>query len=129
MSALAFIEKQEPNIQKTMLYLRSIILDSGIHIEETFSYKVAFYKYLGWLCYINYSKGKLYIGFCEGHLLSDEYGLLAREERKQIYRMYFTTITDVQQKEEALRATLQEALLVNEEKQKLRKIKKAKTHA
>lgn len=124
MSVNLYIEKQEPEIQALLARLRGLILEQGLHIEEGFSYKVPFYKYLGWLCYLSYSKGQLYVGFCEGHRLSNTYGLLEAEGRSHVFRFYINDLADLQAKEEALRETLQEAMLVNELRLAARKKKK-----
>ena len=124
MSVQQYIADQEPKVAELMLQLRLLILAQSPHIEESFTYNVPFYKYLGWLCYLCHTKkGRVYIGLCEGKHLANEYGLLQAEGRTQVFRLYIESIADMQQKEDDLRPTLQEAMLVNEEKQKVKRLK------
>jgi hypothetical protein len=52
------------------------------------------------------------LGFCYGNMMANEDGALLAEGRKQVYMMYFHSVSDI--KEEQIRALLFEAALVDE---------------
>lgn len=52
------------------------------------------------------------LGFCQGNKMSNEEGLLLKENRKQVYIMYFHSVNDI--KEDQIRALLFEAGMVDD---------------
>ncbi len=57
------------------------------------------------------SKG-VSLGFCQGNLMSNEDGVLKAEGRKQVYVMYFHSLSDIN--EDQVRALLYEAGMIDE---------------
>ena len=53
------------------------------------------------------------LGFCQGNRMSNEDGVLLKENRKQVHVMYFHSVNDI--KEDQIRALLFEAGMVDEE--------------
>jgi hypothetical protein len=115
-----FIAEKELPVRKILNYLRNLILQAAPKIIEKFSYQIPFYDYYGMLCYINVHKNGVDLGFCAGYLLSDEHNILEARNRKQVKTVTFQSVEEVIAKEETLRYILQEALLINEEKNKTR---------
>ena len=64
--------------------IRDMIISLAPGIEETIKYKIPFYSHFGPLCYINYSKNRLYLGLVNGAEIWDETGILQGTDRKQI---------------------------------------------
>jgi len=63
------------------------------------------------------------LGFCQGHRMSNEDNVLRAEGRKQVYVMYFHSLSDIN--EEQVRALLFEAAMIDhgfgEKKRRVRK--------
>lgn len=59
------------------------------------------------------------LGFNQGHLMSNEDGILLSEGRKQVYAMYFKKLDDID--EARVRALLFEAAMIDEQFSKRRK--------
>ena len=66
------------------------------------------------------SKG-VSLGFNQGHLMSNEDGVLLAEGRKQVYAMYFKNLDDID--ENQVRALLFEAAMIDEQFAKKRRKK------
>lgn len=94
-------------------HLRRIILSSDPRITERISYKVPFYRCDGLLCYISTRRGRVYVGLCPGVHLSDAYGLLEAEGRKEVRSVTLSSLRDLAEKEEAIRFYVQESLRWN----------------
>jgi len=110
-----YVVKQSPEIQKKITHLRQIILASSPKLVEEIKYQTAFYTYKGLFCYfsVEAKSGRLYIGFCDGHLLADPKHVLINENTKQIRRLYADLVDNsfIQ----TLRELLQEALWVKDQ--------------
>lgn len=52
------------------------------------------------------------LGFCQGYLMSNEDGVLQSEGRKQVYVMYFRSLSEIN--DEQIRALLYEAEMIDE---------------
>ena len=61
------------------------------------------------------------LGFNQGHLMSNEEGVLLAEGRKQVYVMYFKKLEDLD--EPQVRALLYEAAIIDEQFKKKKKVK------
>jgi hypothetical protein len=59
------------------------------------------------------------LGFCQGHLMSNEDGMLQSEGRKQVYCTYINSLAEI--KEEQIRALLFEADLIDQRFEKKKK--------
>jgi hypothetical protein len=105
--------------------LRTIILDCLPKAEEKNSYGVPFYRRNRMICYIwpssiQWGQTKkvdperlVVLGFCQGNLMANEDKVLFAEGRKQVYCMYFKTLTQIN--EAQIRALLYEAGMIDEE--------------
>jgi hypothetical protein len=111
--------------QKIVKRIRSIILDCLPKVKEKNNYGVPFYTRNRMMLFIwppsiywgpkkrdLQSKG-VSLGFCQGNLMSNEDGVLLAEGRKQVYCMYFDSVSVIN--EEQLRALFFEAELVDEQ--------------
>lgn len=95
---LDFIPEEELIIVEA---LRDIILDTISPVKEKLAYNVPFYYGHSRICYIwpasipwgGIEKG-VAIGFCRGHLLSDDIRYLERKNRKEVYTKTFTLLDE-----------------------------------
>jgi uncharacterized protein YdhG (YjbR/CyaY superfamily) len=118
---IAALPKDERLILKR---LRSIILDTDPHLQERVSYGVPYFFHHRRICFLwpaslipcGYSKPveeKVTLGLCYGNLLSNDQGLLLADNRKQVYVIRFSDVTQID--EQAIREIIQEAILVDEQ--------------
>ena len=95
-----FINQKEP-YQSIMLYVRSVILNTLIEVEERYSYKIPFYN-IGKkpMIYLNILKGKDYVDVCfvQGILLEKQFPVLKNDnKRKQVRSIQLKTLEDLDQ--------------------------------
>jgi hypothetical protein len=98
--------------------LRSILFDVEPRIEEKFSFGVPYYKRNRMVCFI-WPQSALYgpkkdlvsFGFCYGHMLSNDQGVLNHEGRTQVYIIRYSALQEID--EPVLREIIQEALLID----------------
>jgi len=97
---LDYLPEQEREI---VVALQKIITDSLPECEEKLSYNVPFYYRHSRICYIwpasipwGGVKSGVAIGFCRGHLLSDEFNYLQKGNRKQIYTKNFSSVSEIE---------------------------------
>ena len=109
-----YLRRAPMPIRDMMAALRTIILQAIPDVEETIKFSVPFYSRQGLLCYFNPGKdGKgVYIGFVQGHRLSDESGILTGKQLKQIRYMEFRTLREI--KVRVVKEYLTEAVMLNE---------------
>lgn len=119
------IESLSKTEQIIVKRLRTIILDCLPKAEEKNSYGVPFYRRNRMICYIwpssiQWGQTKkvdperlVVLGFCQGNLMANEDKVLFAEGRKQVYCMYFKTLTQIN--EAQIRALLYEAGMIDEE--------------
>ena len=105
--------------------LRKLVLECLPSATEKKSYGAPFYVHHRMICFIwppslNWGGKKrtlvergVSLGFCQGHLMLNEDGLLLAEGRKQMYCMYFRSPKEID--EEQIRALLFEAELIDQE--------------
>ncbi len=117
------LPKEEQVIVKK---LRAIILECLPKAEEKISFGAPFYSHHKMICFIwppslqwgvqrkagKHAHKGVSLGFCQGHLMANEEGLLLQEGRKQVYTMYFTKPQEI--KEEQIRSLLFEAELIDQ---------------
>ncbi len=89
------LDRENETEKELMLLTHQFLLDFIPGLEARYKWKTAFYVLRKNLCYLNLSKGKLYIGFIKGHLMSDAFGKLEGEELKQIRHFYISTPEDI----------------------------------
>jgi hypothetical protein len=99
--------------------LRSIVQSVAPELTEKISYNVPYYFRHTRVCFIWPSsvkpgpKSGVALGFCKGYLLSNEQGILEKENRKEVYMITFHSLKDI--KENLIREILLEAMLVDQE--------------
>lgn len=104
--------------------LRALILECLPKAQERNSYGVPFYRHNRMICFIwppsirwgpkNDDSDKVVaLGFCQGNRMANEDHVLLAEGRKQVYCMYFKSLTQIN--ETQIRALLYEAAMIDEE--------------
>jgi hypothetical protein len=108
--------------------LRELTLECLPKAREKNNYGVPFYTRNRMICFIwppsiywgpkkpEYQSKGVTLGFCQGNLFANEDGALLAEGRKQVYCMYFKTVSEIE--EEQIRALLFEADLIDQQFQK-----------
>jgi hypothetical protein len=119
------------NEQIIVKRLRALILECLPFAEEKNSYGVPFYRRNRMICFIwppsvswgpkkeKYVTKGVTLGFCQGYLFANDEQVLLAEGRKQVYCMYFNSVSEIN--DDQLRALLFEAELID---QSFRKTKK-----
>jgi hypothetical protein len=104
--------------------LRSIILDADPRIQEKLSYGVPYFFHNRRICFVwpascqPYSTDKAFppekvtLGFCYGNLLSNDQGVLIKENRKQVYLIKYKSLAEID--EQTVREILQEAIMIDD---------------
>lgn len=100
-----------------MEILREMIFKNVPEIEENIKWKIPCYSFKGLLCYINKEKKsrKVTLGFMEGFLLKDPYGVL-NTDTSQIRKMSFISLNDI--KEEIIIDFLKQSVEINRTKKR-----------
>jgi hypothetical protein len=110
-----FINQQPAAFRGILGALRVVILQAGLHIEESMKYGLPYYSYHGRLCFLNLRDGTVLLGLCKGALLANTQGLL-EGAGKEVRHVKIKNLTDIDQT--ALQTLLQEAMLLNEMEKK-----------
>ncbi len=99
--------------------LRGIILETDPRIREKLSYGVPYFMKNRRLCFIwpqsvpyGPKDALVSLGFCYGHMLSNNQGVLLHEGRTQVYIIKYNALTEIE--ETTIGEILQEALMVDE---------------
>lgn len=118
-----FIEGLAADERIIVKRLRDLILDTDPRIVEKLSYGVPYFFrnrrlfFLWPASALPYSTAKKMIapkvtmGFCYGHLLSNDQGLLRKGNRKQVFTISVNTLADIN--EPLLREIVNEALIAD----------------
>lgn len=142
MSSVKTVDEAIQTLPKTELgmvkRLRSLVTDClPKAIEEPkYGLGVPYYRHHRQICFIwpssfywgpqkKETSGKpsmVTLGFCYGNLMSNENGVLHADGRKQVYCMYFKSLSEI--KDEQIRALLFEAELIDESFKKRKSVKK-----
>ena len=99
--------------------LRNIILEVAPNLTEKLAYKVPYYYQYYRVCFIWPASVKpgpkfgVVMGFCKGYLLSNDQGLLEKENRKEVYMIPFHSVKEINKT--AIREILIEALMLDKE--------------
>lgn len=94
-------------------HLRSRILQASPAMVESLKYGVPFYTLKGLFAYLSPGKkGEVILGFCDGHLLMDEWNVLSAHDRKLIRHLVVIPSSEIP--EEALHSFLQQQVIVHE---------------
>jgi hypothetical protein len=121
-----YLETLTGHERALMKRLRTMILQAEPRINETLSYGVPYFSRHRRLFYLRPSSAipgkpqtesdpspKVMLGFCYGNLLSNDQGLLIREERKQVFTIPVFTLTAA--KERLISEVINEAVYVDEQ--------------
>lgn len=98
--------------------LRELLIELVPGIEEKFSFKLPFYHYFGMFCYINTSKEGVYIAFCRGKDLLDEFPQLELNGRAAIASVMIRDQKDITSLK--IRELISVAAIWNEEAKRLK---------
>jgi hypothetical protein len=107
--------------------LREVVLAANPNFKEKISYGVPYYFLHTRVCFIWPAsihpgpKSGVMLGFCQGYLLSDEYGVLDRENRKVIGTLIFHDASEIEL--DIIRSLLDEAILVDHEMERMKETK------
>jgi uncharacterized protein YdhG (YjbR/CyaY superfamily) len=119
-----YIALQRSSQKEMMSVLRRWILDLGPHAQEKISYTVPFFYFYGPLCYLNPAADGVDLSFTKGKKLSNEHKLLEEKNRKTVASIRFHSLAEVEEREEKIRQTLNEAAILNQYLHNLKKKKK-----
>ncbi len=89
------IESLAPDKAAIAQKLRAIVLSAVPGIREAYKYKCPFFYFHGPMCYIGTKKHCVYLGFIDGHLMTDETHALEGLELKQVRHLEFSSIRNV----------------------------------
>jgi hypothetical protein len=117
------LPKEEQVIVKK---LRSLVLECLPKATEKISYGAPFYSRNRMICFLwppslywspQQKPGKhqhkgVSLGFCYGNLMSNDQGVLLSEGRKQVFSMYFKSLSEID--EALIRSLLFEAEMIDE---------------
>ena len=115
-----YISEQEEWIQRKYQELSPLILSVSSEIQESIKFNTPFYTYKGFLLYFSVIKNgnKLVLGFCDGHLMSDEENILQANEGQTQIR-HWVLQREGLEKHDVLVRYIHEAILIKEERNKL----------
>ncbi len=127
MNVEIFIENAHNQKIVSMLYAAKQLLEDSIqNVQLLIKWRVPFFMYHGHLCYINKHKDHITIGFFYGNQLSNEQQKLYGEADglKQVRYLKFYELETLY--EDYVIEILAEAMMVNEENFKKKKLKRTK---
>jgi hypothetical protein len=114
-----------------MKRLRALILDCLPFAQEKISYGVPFYTRNRMMCFIwppsiswgpkkeQYQNKGVTLGFCQGNRFANDDGALLAEGRKQVYCVYFKSVTEIN--DDQIRALLFEGEIIDQTLKKRKK--------
>ena len=114
-----FLETIEDDyLRELILYMDRLILDFHPDITRSMRFKIPFYDYHSWFCYLNPVKKYTEVEwvFLDGKKMKDEGGVLQARGRKLVRGIYLSPKKDLDI--DLLKNLLADALLVQEEKKK-----------
>jgi uncharacterized protein YdhG (YjbR/CyaY superfamily) len=113
-SVQEFIAEQRPTQKQIMSVLRGWILDLGPHTTEKISYKVPCFYFYGPLCKLKPTADGVDLGFTQGASLSRDHKLVEKRGQKNAGSIRFHSLAELEEREEELRAILNEAAILNQ---------------
>ncbi|MGB3077108.1 MAG: DUF1801 domain-containing protein [Chitinophagales bacterium] len=111
--------------QEICFCLREIVLQSAPDFDEQFSYGVPYYFRNRSVCCLWPASAKggpkrgVFLGFCQGNLLSNEQGIIEMGNRKRFGLIRFFDVKEINQA--LIYEILQEAILVDDGLRKLKR--------
>ena len=88
-----YLETVHHRFHPVLHVLRAFVLESDPEMKEAIKWKVPTYSCQGLVCYFSVSKGRLYVGFMQGHRLRP-HPLLAGLDLKMVRHVYLGTDPD-----------------------------------
>jgi uncharacterized protein YdhG (YjbR/CyaY superfamily) len=127
-----FIENLPKDERLIAKRLRQLVLDCDPRLQEKLSFGVPYYAHHRAILFIWPASHVVYgtprkrpsgvtLGFCYGNLLSNDQGLLLKENRKQVYIIKFSSADEID--ERLITEIIQEAILVDDTFKKKKKKK------
>ena len=112
-----FIDDLNETQQEIVLHLDQLFMDYP-EVTRKIRFKVPFYFYKSWLCYLNPLKknGQIELCFLAGHKMSDMHGLLDSKGRKMVSGISINTIKDIDP--ELIMDYFYQAIVLDEESKK-----------
>lgn len=114
-----FLDFLPPDELKIVEHLRSIIFESLPDCKEKLAYNVPYYYRFSPICFVwpasvpwSGVDAGVALGFCRGHLLSDEIGYLEKRNRKEVRTKTFRSEKQIERN--LLRSYLLEAKEIDE---------------
>jgi len=114
-----FIQSLSRPEQVIVRRLRDIVSNVDPRIREQFSYGVPYYFRKRRVCFIwpqsapyGPKNALVSFGFCYGHMLSNDQGILLHEGRSQVYIVRYSSLAEIDDR--TLIEILQEAVLVDD---------------
>ena len=122
-----FLEFLPPQERKIVDELRKLVFDCLPECTEKLSYNVPYYALRYGVCFIwpasvqwkIVTQQSVDLGFCKGHLLTDDLNYLDKGKRKEVYVRTFYSVKDIDA--DLLRSFIYEAAIVDEQLAKSKK--------
>jgi hypothetical protein len=109
-----FINQLENRQKEIMAYFHELLAQQ-LELEDKIRFKIPFYFYKSWVCYLNpIKKDAVELAFLLGKELSNQQGLLEAKSRKQVAGITFRNEKDIPK--EQVYEIIQEALMLDEMK-------------
>ncbi len=119
-----------PDLFDLLAQLRYHILNLDPRIKESVKFNCPFYDYYGMFLFLGVQKHKVVLGFVNGVELGNSAGAFKISKLKQVRHLEYQNIQDLNV--ETLIDYLQEAMLINELRYKMKsvlRVKKSKTRS
>lgn len=114
-----YADLTEPH-KSIALEIRSLVLGTEPDIVEEIKYGIPFYLREGWVCYVNVTKKNgVTIGFVNGKVMSDTFGLFDNKDLKMIRFIELPSVAFVREKRDEITNYVIEALVINDAKTKM----------
>lgn len=90
-----FLSEQSPEISEIIMHIDELLL-SYPNVTRKIRYKIPFYDYGSWICYINPYKKLLLVElvFLKGKELSEIFPFLETRDRKMVAGMFIKSINE-----------------------------------
>lgn len=108
-----YIDLLPPEKAVLVEQIRELLFQLVPGIDERFSFKLPFYHYFGMFCYINSNKEGVYLAFCRGKDLLDEFPQLELNGRATIATVTIRDRKDIDRLQ--IRELISVAAIWNEE--------------
>lgn len=113
-----FIEEQPENLKPLIRKLHNLITSASPYIDDRLVYGIPFYYGKKRIFYIAPQKKSVDLGFCEGHLLSENQ-ILETKNRTQVKTIRFNNINEINA--EIILPLIHEAIIIDENRNSKKK--------